>query len=77
MEALNILIRDARFWVAVLLLVRTTLFYLVPTFPEAIWGALDALVAVILAVLAGNNVVQTKRATRALAAKDAAAAKTN
>lgn len=70
MEALNILIRDAKFWVAVLLLVRSILFYLVPTFPEAIWVTFDALVATILAVLAGNNVVQTKRATRALAAKE-------
>ena len=59
---MEILIRDARFWVALLLLIRSVLFYLLPTFPEQLWTAIDTFVGVILAVLAGNNVVQTKRA---------------
>ena len=63
-----ILIRDARFWVALLLLVRSVLFYVAPAFPEQIWVAIDTFVGVILAILAGNNVVQTKRAAARAAA---------
>ena len=59
---MEILIRDARFWVALLLLMRSVLFYVAPAFPEQIWVAIDTFVGVILAILAGNNVVQSKRA---------------
>ena len=59
---MEILIRDARFWVALLLLIRSVLFYVVPAFPEQIWVAIDTFVGVVLGILAGNNVVQHKRA---------------
>ena len=59
---MEILIRDARFWVALLLLIRSVLFYAVPAFPEQIWVAIDTFVGVALGILAGNNVVQTRRA---------------
>ena len=59
---MSILLRDARFWVALLLLVRAVLFYVAPEFPMAVWAAVDAFVGVVLAVLAGNNVVQVQRA---------------
>ena len=59
---MEILIRDARFWVALLLLIRSVLFYVVPAFPEQIWVAIDTFVGVVLGILAGNNVVQTRRA---------------
>ena len=59
---MEILIRDARFWVALLLLIRSVLFYVVPAFPEQIWVAIDTFVGVMLGILAGNNVVQTRRA---------------
>ena len=59
---MGILMRDARFWVALLLLIRSVLFYVVPAFPEQIWVAIDTFVGVVLAILAGNNVVQTRRA---------------
>ena len=58
---MEILIRDARFWVALLLLIRSVLFYVVPAFPEQIWVAIDTFVGVVLGILAGNNVVQTRR----------------
>ena len=51
-----------RFWVALLLLIRSVLFYVVPAFPEQIWVAIDTFVGVVLGILAGNNVVQTRRA---------------
>ena len=62
---MEILIRDARFWVALLLLIRSVLFYVVPAFPEQIWVAIDTFVGVVLGILAGNNVVQTRRAATA------------
>ena len=61
---MEILIRDARFWVALLLLIRSVLFYVVPAFPEQIWVAIDTFVGVVLGILAGNNVVQTRRRQR-------------
>ena len=61
---MEILIRDTRFWVALLLLIRSVLFYAVPAFPEQIWVAIDTFVGVVLGILAGNNVVQRRAATR-------------
>ena len=71
METINILLRDVKFWVALLFFIRTILFYAVPNFPEQIWAAFDAFIAVILGILSGNNVMQTKKtraAARAVAA---------
>jgi hypothetical protein len=59
---MEILIRDARFWVVLLLFAKAVLYHLLPEFPESIWMAFDALIATVLAILAGNNLVQTKRA---------------
>jgi hypothetical protein len=71
---IQILMRDARFWVALLLLIRSVLFYVVPAFPEQLWTAIDTFVGVVLAILAGNNVVQQKRAEAAAGAALTAAA---
>jgi hypothetical protein len=68
---MEILIRDARFWLALLLLVKSVLFYVLPMFPEQLWTALDTFVGVVLAILAGNNVVQAKRAANEAAARAA------
>ena len=38
--SMSILIRDPRFWLALLLLVKSVLFYLLPTFPEQLWTAI-------------------------------------
>lgn len=57
--------RDARFWAAVVLLVKSVLFYLVPSFPQEVWSSLDALVAVVLAIMAGSGAVQVARQIRA------------
>jgi hypothetical protein len=65
-NALSILARDARFWVALVLFGRAVLFTLAPDFPEPLWLAFDTFVAAVLAILAGNNVVVTRRAERAV-----------
>lgn len=62
METLKILLRDSRFWTALFLLVQAIVFWFVPDFPEPIWSAVNALVAVILAVLAGGQAVARVRA---------------
>lgn len=71
--AMDILIRDARFWAAVVLLVKSILFYALPSFPEPIWAAIDGIVAVLLGGLAGVEARQqvTARRLRAAAADEA------
>lgn len=56
---MDLLIRDAKFWAAVVLLVKVLLFYVMPDFPGQIWSAIDALIAVVIGSLAG---VETRRA---------------
>ena len=48
---------------------RSVLFYAVPAFPEQIWVAIDTFVGVVLGILAGNNVVQMRRAANEAAAR--------
>ena len=62
------LLRDARFWLAVVLLIKTVLFYAVPSFPPDVWGAIDALLAVVIGAMAGVGVTRGRRdaATRGL-----------
>ena len=50
---MDILLRDAKFWLAVVLIVKLILFYAVPTFPEDVWAAIDALLIVVIGSLAG------------------------
>jgi hypothetical protein len=69
-DALKILLSDARFWAAVVALINAVLLYFVPDFPETIWAAFNALVAVILAILAANGTVQKSRAVRAARAAE-------
>jgi hypothetical protein len=69
-ETLKILLKDSRFWAAVLVLVNAVLFYFLPTFPQEIWAAFNTLVSVVLAVLAGNGAVQTRRVRAAARAVD-------
>ncbi len=49
------IVRDARFWVAVVLLIKTVLFYAVPTFPPEVWAAVDGVLAVVIGALAGQS----------------------
>jgi hypothetical protein len=65
METLGILLKDSRFWAAVLVLINAVLFFFLPDFPMAIWAAFDALIAAMLAVLASKGAVKTQRAAAA------------
>jgi hypothetical protein len=50
------LFKKPEFWAAVVLLVKTVLFYFLPQFPKELWSAIDALLAVILGFLTANRV---------------------
>lgn len=66
---MDILIRDAKFWAAVILLFKAILFYAVPAFPESIWMAIDGIVAVLLGGLAGVEARQQVVARRTQAGR--------
>lgn len=59
------LIRDARFWMAVVLLVKSIVFYAAPDFPPEVWGAVDAVLAAVIGALAGDAAVRLTRARAA------------
>ena len=39
----DVLLRDPKFWTALLFLVQTLVFYFLPAFPQEIWAAITAL----------------------------------
>jgi hypothetical protein len=56
-----VLLKDSRFWTALILLVQAVLFYLAPQFPQEIWLAVNTFVGVVLAILVGNGVIAQRR----------------
>lgn len=60
-----VLLKDSRFWAALILLVQAVLFYLAPQFPQEIWLAINTFLGVVLAILAGNGVIAQRRAAAA------------
>jgi hypothetical protein len=50
------LLRKPEFWTAVALLVKTVLFYVLPSFPKEIWAAVDAILVIIIGTLTANRV---------------------
>jgi hypothetical protein len=51
----NSLLKSRKFWIAVFGVVQTILFQFVPDFPPAVWQAIDALVAVLIAAIATED----------------------
>jgi hypothetical protein len=69
METLDILVHDPKFWTAVLFLIQTVLFVLVPTFPADLWEALSAVLVIVFGALTLRGTrqeVATRRAARAV-----------
>lgn len=60
-----VLLKDSRFWAALILLVQAVLFYLAPQFPTEIWTAINTFLGIVLAILAGNGVMAQRRTARA------------
>lgn len=63
-ETLDILVRDPKFWTAILFLFQTILFFAVPGFPPELWTALSGVLAVVFAALTTKAAVTERRARR-------------
>lgn len=57
------LLRSRKFWLAVFAVVQTVLFQFVPTFPPAVWQAIDGLVAVLIAAIATEDAAAKRAGT--------------
>lgn len=62
---LDILLRDPKFYTALLFLIQTLLFFFVPGFPAEIWAALSAVLVIVFAALTTRSTVQKQRAEAA------------
>ena len=52
------LLNSRKFWVAMLALVSTVLFQLVPGFPKEVWIAIDAVLSVLILTIAGEDMAE-------------------
>jgi uncharacterized membrane protein HdeD (DUF308 family) len=69
MDVVKLVLRDSRFWAAVILLIDAILYFFVPTFPETIWAAFNGVAAIIIGYLATSGSRAQVRAERALQAE--------
>lgn len=56
------LLRSRKFWLAVFGLIQTLVFQFVPNFPPSVWQAIDLLVAVLIASIAGEDAAEKRAA---------------
>jgi Mn2+/Fe2+ NRAMP family transporter len=61
MEAFDILLRDPKFWTAVLFLIQTLLFLFLPSFPPQLWEAMSAVLVIVFGALTVRSTVQEKQ----------------
>lgn len=66
METLNILFRDPKFYAALLFLIQTVLFLVIPGFPAELWTALSGVLGLVFAALTTRSAVGRKRELRAM-----------
>lgn len=66
----DILVRDPKFWTAILFLLQTLLFLFMPGFPSQLWEAVSAVLVIAFAALTTRSTVQAKRAQAAKQAQD-------
>ena len=57
------LLYSRKFWLAVFAVAQTVLFQFVPTFPPAVWQAIDGLVAVLIAAIATEDAAAKRAGT--------------
>lgn len=62
------LLRDAKFWAAVVALLNAVIFFVDPQFPKEIWAAIDALLAVVIGGLATRGAAEKAKVRRVMAA---------
>lgn len=52
------LLHSRKFWIAVFGLIQTILFQFVPDFPPAVWQSIDALVVVLITMIAFEDAAE-------------------
>jgi hypothetical protein len=57
------LARSRKFWLAVVAVIQTAVFALIPEFPDAVWQAIDAILLWLIGMIAAED------AAKALAAR--------
>lgn len=69
LEAVKSLFRSRKFLLAMLALGQTILFQFVPSFPPAVWQAIDAVLGVLIAAIAAEDAAE-KLGGRAVSPED-------
>lgn len=64
MEFIDILIRDAKFWTALLFLAQTILFLVRPDFPPELWAATSGLLVAVFGALTARSARSERKARR-------------
>ena len=49
---LNVLIRSRKFWLAVVAVIQTVVFQLLPDFPDAVWQAINVILLWLIGTIA-------------------------
>ena len=62
MQGILSLFRSRKFWLAMVGIVQTVLFNLVPNFPEEIWQAINALMVILIATYAWEDAAAKRAA---------------
>jgi hypothetical protein len=57
MDVLKRLIRDERFWLAVVDVIQILIFHFSPTFPPELWEKIHILILVLISVITANDMV--------------------
>lgn len=55
---LNRLLNSRKFWLAVLALIQSVVFALIPGFPTAVWQAIDGVLSVLIITIAAEDYAQ-------------------
>ena len=51
------LLKNSKFWIAVVALAQTILFQFVPSFPQGVWEAIDGVLVILIAALTTEDTV--------------------
>jgi hypothetical protein len=64
MKPLESLWRSRKFWLAVVAVVQTVVFALIPDFPHEVWGAINVILLWLIGTIAVEDAAMKLRATR-------------
>jgi hypothetical protein len=64
MKPLEALWRSRKFWLAVVALIQTAVFALIPAFPDAVWQAIDVILLWLIGTIAVEDAASKLRVSR-------------